>query len=316
MIKNEEIKNVTSFHPIDANQLSDRNRMLSVSLRPDDLSFPITAEYPIVLSPEHPEFSFVVTKADQLIAHANWWPRQVVDQNHQNVSLIALIGNVATDPQARGQGHMRHLFAELEQHSRNKGCVAMLLWSDLDKFYQKLGFTSLGRELRIMVNPRQLPLDHSGRQLLPTPPSHLKPQDLADMLTLSPRTPLTLARSLEEFRTLLQIPHLQIWIGRESQGIQSYALMGKGYDMQGVVHEWGGNPLALTESFAAMAQYNQMRELMILAPGGLDHSWLEFFGPGILGVETHAMGLVKWLSPDTRVAENLSELFIWGLDSI
>lgn len=307
---------MTSFHPIDANQLSNRNRMLSVSLRPDGLSFPITAEYPIVLNPGHPEYSFVVTKADQLVAHANWWPRQVVDQNHQNVARIALIGNVATDPQARGQGHMRHLFAELEQHSRNNGCVAMLLWSDLDKFYQKLGFTSLGQELRIMVNPRKFGMDQSGRQLLPTPSVQLTSQDLADMLKIRPRTPLTLARSLEEFRTLLQIPHLQIWIDRQNQGIQSYALMGKGFDMQGVVHEWGGSPLALSDSLAAMAQYNQMREIMVLAPGGLDQSWLDFFGPGILGMETHAMGLVKWLSPDTRIAEKLSELFIWGLDSI
>ncbi len=52
---------------------------------------------------------------------------------------------------------MRILLGEVEAKARAQGAQAMILWSDLDSFYQKLGFKVFGEELRVTFQIGSLP---------------------------------------------------------------------------------------------------------------------------------------------------------------
>lgn len=306
------------MHPSQPEEFNRRNRLLALSLRPETLDFPVVSEYPIVLSQAHAEFSFIAVDGSSLLTHANWWPRHLIAADGRITDKVALIGNVATDPLRRGQGHMRHLFADLEQHSRNMGCSALVLWSDLDKFYQKLGFTSLGREFRFLFQQNSLSaMPLTSGQNLPVEANTLSDDDLHHLMSLRLPVPYTLQRSIAEFRTLLAIPHMQIWLHRHLGNITGFALMGKGYDMQGVIHEWGGlKPESILSLIGDIARHNGMKELMILTPALCDAAWLRQLGTYANFKEEHSMALVKILNDDKECSRRLAQCFIWGLDSI
>lgn len=306
------------MHPSQPEEFNHRNLLLTQSLRPETLEFPVASEYPIVLSQSHAEFSFIAVDGTSLLTHANWWPRHLIAADGRTMDKIALIGNVATDPSKRGQGHMRHLFADLEQHSRNMGCSALVLWSDLDRFYQKLGFTSLGREFRFLFQQHNLPtMRLKSGQILPISAKSLTDEDLCHLLALRPKVPYTLERSIHEYRTLLAIPHMQIWLRRDQGRITAFALMGKGYDMQGVIHEWGGEkPELILEMIGEIVRHNEMKEIMILAPAFCEGTWLRQLGEAANLSEEHPMALVKILNENAECSRRLTQSFIWGLDSI
>ncbi|MBM4252218.1 MAG: GNAT family N-acetyltransferase [Deltaproteobacteria bacterium] len=287
--------------------------MLSATLRPDGAPFPIAAEYPIVLGTDGSQFSFCIGDPDAPAAHANLWPREFIDQSHNTVLRVGLVGNVASAEGHRGKGYVRALISKLQNIAQSQGMDALILWSDLVEFYQKFGFQSCGRELRWHFTRDRLSRisDRSHTFVSALTPSQ---SDLKSMLRSRFPVPLTLRRTTDEFRQLLKIPHLSLLVSQGST--TSYVIIGKGCDMTCVVHEWGApDAQTLTNGVLAAAEAHGLDDVIVLTPPALPRSWLDHLGRAAIAVSEHQMALGWWPEQSTR-SDQLTASFIWGLDSI
>jgi GNAT superfamily N-acetyltransferase len=304
------------YHPKEPIHFQHRNQLLQECLRPDPLPFPIEQEYPIVLAPEGQGYSYLHNFQNQLCSHANLWPRKVINALGQDQFLIGLVGNVATDPRFRGHGHMRSLLTAVEEIAQQNRMQALFLWSDLTSFYQKLGYVSVGQEYHFHF------VESSSRSKVRTSARFVR-MDLQgvadDVLTklqnLKPKVSMTLERSLAEFRRMLEIPWISLYVAYETADIVAFALIGKGYDMMGVIHEWGCTDIPyLLDLVHFVRREQELPQCMLLTPGELTPSWHQDILAQATAVEAVPMALMKSLTG--KNAKELNQLFIWGLDSI
>lgn len=300
---------VELFQPRHPREQAARNRLLQSCLRPEPLPFPIDAEYPLVLDSQA-ETSYCQRVGGQLVAHANLWPRRVLTSHGQGVGSVGLIGNVATAKPFRGQGIMRAFLEALMERAREHQLDAVLLWSDLEVFYQKLGFRALAQELRYHVRAE------AACALTPelvVPAVAATPALCARLLRLRQHLGPSLERSPEEFARLLTIPQTYLLVEPDLQRPQTYLIVGKGYDMAGVVHEWGArDPRGLVRCVAGLAALLEQEAVMLLAPKHLRTGWHAALVEASVQVETRPMALGRALTATPW----LDDLFVWGLDSI
>src|SRR4051794_34006001 len=109
------------FHPRTAREFSERDALLTKSLREDGAPFPIASEYPLVLSAAGARFSYCLGLEGKIAAHANLWPREL------GTVPVGLVGNVATDAEHRGRGLMTAVMSGLGAEAEKLGLKALLL---------------------------------------------------------------------------------------------------------------------------------------------------------------------------------------------
>ncbi len=306
------------FHPKRPLEFAARNKLLQAALRPDPAPFAIEREYPIVLAEGESAFSYCVGDGDKVVAHANLWPRVMKDRVQGKDIRIGLVGNIATDERFRGQGLMSQLLGELKKEADKQGLKALVLWSDLLEFYQKQGFQSFGEERRYRMTAKDLKKTKSRGAAF----TRMKARDLSEEVVkelLLCRFPVatTLGRSAGEFKALLDIPGLDVYLSRAADGrVAGYALLGKGCDMIGVIHEWGAeSPEALVAAAAQAARDTGYEDILVLAPAGLSDDWHGPLTDHSSEVTRHGMALM-WVKDEPGLKEALAGSFIWGLDSI
>lgn len=306
------------IHPQTTQDFQQRNKLLQKSLRETPALYPIEEEYPIVLNPLNNHLSFCVTENNQIIGHANLWPRYLYNQNNQTKIPVALIGNVATDEKYRGRGIMKFLFDHLSQTAEQQEIQHLILWSDLIQFYQKLGFTSFAREERFTFSKKSISVNPTKKDSIKiVDPQTVKLDFLDKLQNTQIKTINSLIRSSEEFKKLLQIPDTTLLCHYSQNNLQAYAVLGKGYDMIGILHEWGARSVA---SILLIANYilenTEMDSIELLSPKTLNSDFISKLSEQSIQQESHAMAFIKKLTPQGIPQGVIDHTFIWGLDSI
>ena len=210
---------------------------------------------------------------------------------------------------------MRSLIAQLENLAYGQGLHALVLWSDLLEFYQNFGFSSIGREWRLTISRSERRYDTGLARI---EAKSLTDADLTAMMALRPRLEWGIDRSPDEFRSLLTIPNTLLFIRRRGSKIMSWMIIGKGADLQAVIHEWGSlSPDELIADIQTILSGYNTASLTLLSPGQLHHHWLEPLRQRASDHSEHAMALAAPLGPKGDLAmKSLAKSFIWGLDSI
>jgi predicted N-acetyltransferase YhbS len=307
------------FCPSDAESVQSRNLLLQKSLRPTGLPYSIDQEYPILLSPDYSDFSFCIRDGRDIVGHLNVWPRIVKSSNPPFEFPIALIGNVATDATHRGKGFMAKLITQALQDAERMKFAAVLLWSDLLEFYQKFGFRSFGAELRLSFslgeNLISSSLGSGELEILTNPP--LTEDLISAMKGLRPRVASEILRSDREFSRLFRIPETWLLLLVRNGEIVSYGIVGKGYDLSGVIHEWGAkSPTDLLGLVQGLLIQSGWGDVTVLAPTNLGGRWQNKLNSAADYVKAHPVGLMRSFANDSRVLSTLESLFVWGFDSI
>jgi predicted GNAT family N-acyltransferase len=307
------------IQPKDQSLIDDRDAMLRHTMRPDSSPWPIASEYPIVLDHRDTTASFCVLMDGVLAAHANFWPRPLVDATGSSVGRCALIGNVATAPRFRGQGTTRPLFDCFNRLAAEQAIDLVVLWAepDLHPFYQKSGFRSYGREWRYTFHRKDLPAisAHPAGQFLPIdrPSTGFSSHFLTTLLDLRPRG-TTIGRTPAEFDRLLTIPDTRLFVVGPMDHPSGYAVWGRGCDMRETIHEWGvSSPDMIPSLLASVMDATSTDTCMILAPGNLDAGWRKSLARFATRSETHELCMAKG---SDEALERFRDLFIWGMDSI
>ncbi len=156
----------------------------------------------------------------------------------------AIIGAVATDEAARGQGLASRTVSVALQWAMDQGAAVALLWGAEHSLYRKLGFELCGEQILAPLafvplpplpagSAASLELMGIGRGWTPALFDALRERRFGVRLQLHDQTWLAAQKNVEWY-----------WTGERNKP-SAYAAIGRGIDMQNIVHEWGGEPSEL-----------------------------------------------------------------------
>jgi GNAT superfamily N-acetyltransferase len=247
------------------------------------------------------------------------------DAGPQSV-LAALIGAVATDENYRGQGLASRLVSRVLEWSRAKGAAVAILWGAEHSLYAKLGFSLCGTQALVALESLNLPAT----------PGVLKkgwnPQ-IFDLLLDRKDGAILTVQDRHWFESHRHVDWY--WIGKnEKESLPlAYAAVGRGIDLGGLIHEWGGETRALLALLGRLKSEHPSLTLLG-SPGGLEERGLSLkearqeylflanvLQPELLGLDAadlqrtrpEGLGELCFGAPD-KPAKN--ELWIWGLDAV
>jgi predicted N-acetyltransferase YhbS len=308
-------KHFTIASPSSNEHIQEINSLLTHQLRDPGLKWKYSEEYPLLLSSTSHQQSTCVFHDNQVAAHANLFSRKLVHASGQKSFNIGLIGNVATSTKYQRQGLQYKLMEHLEKTALLQNIDALILWSDLYEFYQKLGFASTGREIRYFFD-RNLKSQTNSLDL--HDPKFLSDSDLKQMIAIRPKMEWNLERSTDDFAKLLTIPSTNLYISKKNQKISSYYIVGKGSDMQGVIHEWGTNDrLRMMHDIRSILLHTHLDSVQLLAPINLPSNFKQVLDVWAAVREEHPLCWTKPIGSNGSAAiKAIASSFIWGLDSI
>lgn len=261
-------------------------------LRPD-AAVPCVQDLPLLLGPEADSQRVVVRVDGRPVSHAALFRHQYLLPD--GVALgVGVIGAVATDPDYRRQGHAARCIRELQKRARAEDLDVVVLWDESHgNWYERFGFKRSGREMLHVAT--RWTLSHLVR---PRWVRTIEPRDLRAVRTLHERELASTVRTPEMWLRLLTVPRTEVWVLERNQEIEAYGVLGKGNDLQGCLHEWGGVECALPALLSGIfARQRGLDEISVMSAPWKEEAFrsLEFHGlestPGALGM--------MWL-PDCR----------------
>lgn len=194
----------------------------------------IAAEYPTAFHPSNIHNMRIIAEGSRLLSHAVLKP--LIIKSPQVIFKVGAIGSVVTDEEARGQGFSTTIIKECIESARAQNCDVTILWTNLYDFYRKFGFELAGSEISFVIEENFTTADH---QLRFSADYRVSPETIHRLY--SSHTVSTV-RSLDETRRFMSIPNTKIYTAWEPTGqLAAYAIEGKGVDLKGYIHEWGGN---------------------------------------------------------------------------
>jgi N-acetylglutamate synthase-like GNAT family acetyltransferase len=176
------------------------------------------------------------------------------------VVRAAVIGAVATDPKHRRRGLGSRVIATLLDDLAARGVALAILWADVPKFYEGLGFALAGRET-IFICPRQA--WHAPRR---TTTRLATDADLRAIRILHEHEACRVRRDEATWRKLLALPKTDFYVIEREGRVIAYGVVGKGHDLAGCLHEWGGEEVLLPVLVGGVFSLRTERELYVMSP--------------------------------------------------
>lgn len=240
-----------------SNEYPDILSFLDKSLRPDK-AWSIASEYPTALQPTNLHNIRIIKDGQEVLSHAVLRP--LILKTPIAIYKIAAIGSVVTSSEHRQQGLSSQIVEACLDEAAKQNCDLAVLWTNLFDFYRRFGFEVAGSELSILVD-----------QALPARMANVVIKeganvDPAAILKLYNRHSVGTVRTQDEIRQFLRIPNSRVYTAWDNKGsILAYAVEGKGADLNGYIHEWGGG---VTEVMSLVDEIRarQQRDLTLIAP--------------------------------------------------
>ncbi len=251
------------------------------------------------------EWTRLTWDQNQVVASASLYP--VTVKTRTSTLNLGIIGAVATDSLYRGQGLSSSIFKELEECAKKLNLQGLVLWSDQEDFYGKLGFKKQGKQRLLFL--KGLP-----------PPSNfaqgtaLYGWDWEEVQKIYNIHSLRCLRTNEYWQDLKKIKSCtQVqWVDSTGK-LQAYIGFDRGKDMVGVVHEWGGEPHALYSLLWVVLQ-NRPNLAWLTHPLLKDPIAELLPSKDSLGEFCSPLAWFKFLDQDLEA--HADEIWFWGLDSL
>lgn len=258
------------------NEFKQLIHFLDSELRPES-KWSLASEYPTAIHPQNIHNMRIITEESTVLSHAVIKP--LLLKTPYAIFKGAAIGSVVTHPEHRNKGLSRQVIEDCLAEASKQDCDFAILWTDLYDFYEKMNFELCGSEVSLVVENEFNP-----------PQPELKiikgPQVSAEaILRIYNQHSVNSVRTTEEIRRFLQIPNSQIYTAWDfTQQLVAYAVEGKGADLGGYVHEWGGQVPAILTLISQIRKEKQ-HPITILSP-------------------STAQNFIRKLSSITRVTRN------------
>lgn len=230
---------------------------LTQSLR-SEANWSIAAEYPTALSSSNLHNMRIITEADQVVSHAVLKP--LVVKSPHVIFKVGAIGSVVTNETHRNQGLSTQIIEDCLTLATRQQCDIAILWTDLYDFYRRMGFELAGTEISVVIEEEYPTPDPSLRLSKDSKVAAEAIHRLYSTHTVNS------VRTVEETRKYLSIPQTQVYTAWDSSGqLAAYAVEGKGVDLGGYIHEWGGSVTALLTLLSYIRREKQ-QPITIIVP--------------------------------------------------
>lgn len=219
--------------PLFEHELGDLIQFLSTNLRPEQ-KWTIAEEYPLAIHDSNLNNVRVIKDNSDFLSVAVMKP--LVIKSPVGVFKIAAIGSVVTNPLYRNQGFSKQVLEDCIESARKHGCDFAILWTNLHEFYRKLGFELGGTEIAVSVPQNFKCLDAPNLRFMNS--TKVDPEAI---LRLYSQHSTGSVRTADDIRKFLTIPNTRVFTAWDEQNrLEAYAVEGKGADLEGYIHEWGG----------------------------------------------------------------------------
>lgn len=207
---------------------------------------------------------------------------------------VAFLGGIAVKDEFKGKGFFKHLMVHTLKVLDPKVSF-YLLWSGENELYKKFNFHQCGS------------IFSSGNEELNfnvTTLNKLSDVDLSKIQELYERCwPNRVLRSEQQWQQIRRINSVQVYLEYQNNTVSSYAFIGKGFDLNGIIHEFGS--IDLNDFIKRMEQYKCWSPILSNL-GDETQLWLGIARPGGLWNETQTV----W------DFINQNDIMIGGIDSI
>lgn len=282
-------------------------KFLNQSLRPGQ-NWSIAEEYPLALTPNNLANIRIITDGTKVLSHAVL--KYLLIKTPIGFFKVAAIGSVITDEAHRGQGLSHSVLDSCLTTATQAGCDFAILWTDLFDFYRKLGFELGGQEVSLLVDKPLAVPPLQGLRFLET--NQIAPEALMRLYT---QHTVGSIRTLEDLRKNISIPGSRIFTAwDEHNQIQAYAIEGKGADLKGYIHEWGGGVSKI------MPLLNHIRKtlgtpLTVLAPAHA-HNLIRSLTEQDVFAHRGYLGMMKVLHHENLIAKVLRYARSKGIEDL
>ncbi len=266
---------------------------LGAGLRPGRPGW-LERELPVALAPERLEDHVVAFEGDRFLAHA--LARRVRVHGPHGVTLpIGLIGLVYTDPGARGRGLASRCVEHCVERLAESGATLVALWSELEGFYERLGFEWAGRDaLYVMdreVCGRALTAagDDDGLEIGPA-----SSEEVEAVESLHAARPIGALRARGELGRMRTAPACTTLVARRRGEVVATVSLGRGDDFTDVVHEWAGSADGV---LACLERLTATRDAIGMLAGPVDDPALQTLREAGAGVHERPFALVRVTDP-------------------
>ena len=169
----------------------------------------------------------------------------------KDLEKVALIGAVATHKSHRGQGYSTHLMNKAIEKAEQAGVNWCILWGSEHDFYSKFGFKLSGTQARARISDLFSP-GLPGKVI-----STLRSEVHSGFSTAILKEFLSRNQGIEfkaEDEEWLSLHKTVKWLSLGTPF--SFVAFERGMDLQGIVHEFGGDPAGVRELLHQVLQMN------------------------------------------------------------
>ncbi len=293
--------------PLFDHELGDLIQFLSTNLRPDQ-KWTIAEEYPLAIHDSNLNNVRVIKDNNDFMSAAVM--KTLVIKSPVGVFKVAAIGSVVTNPLHRNKGFSKQVLEDCIENARKHGCDFAILWSNLYDFYRKLGFELAGTEILLNVPQTFKCVDVPGLRFV-----NSNKVDPEAILRLYSQHSTGSIRTTDEIRKFLNIPNARVFTAWDEQNVlQAYAVEGKGADLEGYIHEWGGNVSKLLP-LIRFATQERNRSLNVISPSHSQNLIRHMVAGG--ATETSGvLGMIKILNPPHLLTKVKKYIRALGIDDV
>ncbi len=231
---------------------------LNKHLRPES-AWSITSEYPLALTELNRANIRVILGDNEVLSHAVLKPLYV--RGPAGLIKAATIGSVVTSTQHRNQGLSQKILHDCLETSRALSCDIAVLWTNLHDFYRKMGFELAGTEVSIVLEKDLPPITSTHRFM---EGAQVSPDAL---LRLYNSHTVNSLRTADDIQRSLQIPNSRVYtLWDNNNNLLAYAIEGKGADLSGYIHEWGGSVSKIFHLLGLIRSHSKHERLTLIAP--------------------------------------------------
>lgn len=200
-----------------------------------EASWSIAAEYPTAFAPQNIHNMRIISEDEKVVSHAVLKP--LVIKSPHVIFKVAAIGSVVTDDGHRGQGLSTQVIQDCLKSAAEQSCDIAILWTDLFDFYRRMGFELAGSEISFVIEEEFDVPQATGLRF--STDNKVSPEAIYRLYSAHS---VNSVRTIEETRKFLTIPQTKVYTCWEANGqLAAYAIEGKGIDLGGYLHEWGGS---------------------------------------------------------------------------
>jgi len=241
-----------------ADEFTHLVKFLDDHLRPGQ-GWSVAQEYPTALTTKNLHNFRIITESQKIVSHAVIRPTIV--KTRRGLFKIGCIGSVVTDENYRNQGHSQAVMQDCLEAVKQQGCDFAMLWTNLYDFYRKFGFEIAGTEVSLQIG-EGFQANH-GKTFRIVEGPNIDPQAF---LRIYVQHTVSSVRTLDEIEKYLKIPNSHVYTAWDNDGrMVAYAVEGKGADLQGYIHEWGGSVEPLLTLFQHIHKA-QSRVITVIVP--------------------------------------------------